>query len=180
LIASGRNKRYHGRYLGHAIGLAVALLVYIGCLVGRWVHSAPNSPQETNETQALSIGAPQRHPVYSYQVVNSWPHDPQAFTQGLVYHDGVLYESTGLLGRSSLRKVALETGQVLTKIDVAPQYFAEGLAIFNDRAIQLTWQNHIGFVYQLANFQLLQNFSYSSEGWGLTDDGHNADHERRH
>jgi glutamine cyclotransferase len=113
---------------------------------------------------------PARRPVFSYQVIKSRSHDPGAFTQGLVYLDGFLYESTGLNGASSLRKVDLETGQVLTKIDIPSQYFAEGLAIFNDRMIQLTWQHHIGFVYQLADFQKLQEFSYTGEGWGLTHD----------
>jgi glutamine cyclotransferase len=138
--------------------------------VGPGLFNATHA-QETNDAQQLNVGAPQRHPVYTYQVVNSWPHDSQAFTQGLVYHEGILYESTGLFGRSSLRKVVLETGQVMSRIDVASQYFAEGLAIFNNRAIQLTWQNHVGFVYQLTSFQKLQEFSYTSEGWGLTDDG---------
>lgn len=130
------------------------------------------SVQEVTEDQSLNVVAPPRHPVYSYQVLSTYPHDPQAFTQGLVYHDGFLYESTGLVDRSSLRKVALETGQVLTKVNVPSPYFAEGLAIFADRAIQLTWQHHIAFVYQLSSFQPLENFSYPTEGWGLTDDGH--------
>jgi glutamine cyclotransferase len=131
--------------------------------------------QETNqpaaEDQSLSAVAPARHPVYSYQVINTYLHDPQAFTQGLVFHAGFLYESTGLVDSSSIRKVALESGQVLTKVNVPSPYFAEGLAIFNDRAIQLTWQHQIGFVYRLSDFQFLQNFSYAGEGWGLTDDG---------
>lgn len=115
---------------------------------------------------------PRVPPTYTYQVVNTWAHDSQAFTQGLVFHEGLLYESTGLYGSSSLRKVELTTGQVLFKISVPNQYFAEGLAILNNRAIQLTWQNNVGFVYDLASFNSLQSFAYSGEGWGLTHDGH--------
>lgn len=137
-----------------------------------WIPMA-GAHQVTDENQSLDAHVPSRRPpVYSFQVINSWPHDPQAFTQGLVYHQGFLYESTGLFGSSSLRKVLPETGQVLTKVNISSQYFAEGLAIFNDRAIQLTWQNQLGFVYQLSNFQPIQDFSYTGEGWGLTQDGH--------
>jgi len=109
--------------------------------------------------------------TYTYAVVNVYPHDPGAFTQGLVYADGVLYESTGLNGRSSLRRVALETGEVLQRRDLAPEYFGEGLALFNDRLIQLTWQNNIGFVYDANSFEPLQTWAYPTEGWGLTHDG---------
>jgi glutamine cyclotransferase len=112
-------------------------------------------------------------PVYSYQVVNSYPHDPDAFTQGLVFTDGVLYESTGLRGRSSLRRVALDSGEVLQRKDVAAPYFAEGLALFGDRLIQLTWQENTAFVYDKDSFEQVGTFSYPTEGWGLTHDGTN-------
>jgi glutamine cyclotransferase len=111
-------------------------------------------------------------PVYKYKVVHSWPHDPQAFTQGLEFHDGVLYESTGQYGKSSLRKVALTTGKVLLKVDVPREYFAEGLTIFNDKIYQLTWKAQKGFIYDLNSFAKLGEFSYEGEGWGLT---HNSD-----
>jgi glutamine cyclotransferase len=101
-------------------------------------------------------------------VVNTYPHDASAFTQGLVYQDGFLYEGTGLNGRSSLRKERLETGEVLKQINLSPDVFGEGIAIFNHQVIQLTWQSHIGYVYRLNDFQLLRQFSYSGEGWGLT------------
>jgi glutamine cyclotransferase len=109
--------------------------------------------------------------TYTYEVVNIYPHDPGAFTQGLIYTDGVLYESTGLNGRSSLRRVALETGEVLQKRDVAEQYFAEGLTLFDNRLIQLTWQNRVGFVYDKESFEPTGTFSYTTEGWGITHDG---------
>lgn len=108
---------------------------------------------------------------YTYEVINTYAHDPEAFTQGLVYEDGVLYEGTGLKSRSSLRKVALETGKVLQKLDLASQYFGEGIAIWEDEIIQLTWQSHVGFVYDKESFELLREFSYPTEGWGITHDG---------
>jgi glutamine cyclotransferase len=110
-------------------------------------------------------------PVYSYRVVHSYPHDPNAFTEGLVFFNGDLYESTGLLGRSSLRRVALETGVVLQSVPLDHDYFGEGLTVSQGRLIQLTWQSHTGFVYGLQSFKLLRQFSYPTEGWGLTQDG---------
>ncbi len=111
--------------------------------------------------------------VYNYEVINTYPHDPEAYTQGLEYRDGYLYESTGRKGKSSLRKVELKTGEVLEKIDVAPAYFAEGMTIFNDKIYQLTWQSKKGFIYDLKDFKQIDNFVYgqSIEGWGLTNDG---------
>lgn len=110
-------------------------------------------------------------PEYTYELIHSYPHDANAFTQGLVYHEGFLYEGTGLKGRSSLRKVRIETGDVLQRTDDAPELFGEGITIFKNQIIQLTWQSHVGFVYNLADFHLLRQFSYPGEGWGLTTDG---------
>ena len=117
------------------------------------------------------------------EVLNSYPHDPQAFTQGLLWHAGSLYESTGLRGESSLRRVALETGEVEQKIMVSrpadqltganalPDYFAEGLALVDERLIQLTWTEGEAFVYDLNDFERLETFNYTGEGWGLCYDG---------
>src|SRR5687767_5268896 len=110
-------------------------------------------------------------PVHGYEVVNVYPHDRNAFTQGLLFRDGVLYESTGLRGQSSLRKVQLETGKVLQQISVDKRYFAEGLAGWGSRLVQLTWDTNVGFVYDLTSFKQLQTFSYTGQGWGLTHDG---------
>jgi glutaminyl-peptide cyclotransferase len=110
-------------------------------------------------------------PVMTYTVINTYPHDPSAFTQGLVFTDGVLYEGTGLYGQSSLRRVALETGAVLQSCALSAQLFGEGIAIYGNRIIQLTWQSHIGLVYDKTSFELLRTFSYPTEGWGLTHDG---------
>jgi len=121
--------------------------------------------------QAASQRRPNAAPVDGYQVVRSYPHDPSAFTQGLVYHDGVLYESTGLEGQSSLRRVRLENGEVLQIHRLPPRYFAEGIAVWRDRIIQLTYKTEIGFVYDRQSFKQLRTFTYSGEGWGLTHDG---------
>lgn len=110
-------------------------------------------------------------PVYTYRVINTYPHDPAAFTQGLLYADGVLYESTGQQGQSSLRKVDLKTGKVMKKADVGPDYFAEGLTLWQNKLIQLTWQTRLGFVYDRETFRMLNTFVYRNEGWGLTHDG---------
>jgi glutamine cyclotransferase len=108
---------------------------------------------------------------YTFRVVHSFPHDPAAFTQGLEYRNGFLYESTGLKGRSSLRKVRLETGEVLQRIDLSPEYFGEGITVLKNEIVQLTWRSHIGFVYNLSDFHLQRQFSYQGEGWGLTNNG---------
>jgi len=108
---------------------------------------------------------------YGYQVVHVYPHDPEAFTQGLEYRAGFLYEGTGLEGRSSLRKVKLETGQVVQKTDLAPEFFGEGITVLNQQIFELTWRAQTGFVYDQASFRRLRFFRYAGEGWGLTNDG---------
>jgi glutamine cyclotransferase len=124
---------------------------------------------QTRERPVLPAAGPALR--YAYDVVNRYPHDPEAFTQGLIYRDGFLFESTGLTGRSSLRKVKLETGEVVQRQDVDAQYFAEGLTEWAGRLVQLTWRTNIGFVYELASFRQVRTFSYRGEGWGLTHDG---------
>lgn len=109
--------------------------------------------------------------IYDYTVINTYPHDPNAFTQGLVYLDGIFYEGTGLYGRSSLRKVALDTGQVLQQHDLDETFFGEGIAVLGDEIYQLTWQNGVGFIYDRETFAEKRRFSYTTEGWGLTHDG---------
>ena len=108
---------------------------------------------------------------YTFEIAHEYPHDPEAFTQGLIFRDGVLFESTGLNGRSSLRKVALETGEVLQRHDVSADYFAEGLTDWGAHLLQLTWTTNVTFVYDLASFKEVRRFSYAGEGWGLTHDG---------
>jgi glutamine cyclotransferase len=108
---------------------------------------------------------------YGYEVINTWPHDPGAFTQGLVFQDGNLLESTGLQGRSSLRRVELDTRKVLQMVNIPPPYFAEGLTLFKGKLYQLTWRHERGFIYDAWTFEKIGEFSYSGEGWGLTNDG---------
>ncbi len=110
-------------------------------------------------------------PVYGYQVVRTYPHDPKAFTQGLVYHDGFLYEGTGLNGQSTIRKVRLENGEVLQVKTIEPQYFGEGIVVWGNRLAQLTWQGGVGFLYDRTSFARTGTFTYRGEGWGLTYDG---------
>jgi glutaminyl-peptide cyclotransferase len=119
-----------------------------------------------------AVGAAPTAPRSTYRIVRVYPHDRAAFTQGLEYHDGFLYEGTGLNGQSSIRKVNLETGKVVQKRNVGAQYFGEGITIWKDELIELTWRARTGFVYDLATFQRKRTFSYDGEGWGLTNDGH--------
>jgi glutaminyl-peptide cyclotransferase len=107
-------------------------------------------------------------PTYTYEVVHAYPHDSSAFTQGLFYRGGFLYESTGLQGRSSVRKVRLQTGEVLRRVELPPEYFGEGMTYWGDRLLLLTWTTHTGFVFDLPTFVLQDRFEYLGQGWGLT------------
>lgn len=109
--------------------------------------------------------------VLGYRVVRTYPHDPSAFTQGLQYIDGTLYESTGLNGRSEIRKVNLTTGAVLQRRALEAEFFGEGIVVFGDRLFQLTWKAQKGFIYRANTFERLRSFEYRGEGWGLTHDG---------
>lgn len=122
-------------------------------------------------TAAMPASAEQGTAATAYEVVASYPHDPQAFVQGLVWHDGGFYESTGLYGRSSLRRVAFPSGEVQQQIALADDLFGEGLALVGERLVQLTWRSGRGLVYDRATFGLLGEFAYHTEGWGLTYDG---------
>lgn len=110
-------------------------------------------------------------PVYSFEIVNVYPHDTGAFTEGLFYYKGFLYESTGQNGQSSIRKVKLETGEVVQKRDLSEDYFGEGIINWKDKLYQLTWQSQIGFIYNFETFQPQGEFHYSGEGWSMTTDG---------
>lgn len=112
-------------------------------------------------------------PEYTYEVVHSYPHDRTAFTEGLFYLDGFLYESTGIEGASSVRKVRLETGEVVQRHDLPSAYFGEGIIHWKDRLIQLTYKTEVGFVYNLSTFETERRFEYPGEGWAMTQDGKN-------
>jgi glutamine cyclotransferase len=132
-------------------------------------NAAGNTAANTAGNAAANTAAPVK---YGYEIVHIYPHDPGAFTQGLVFIDGKLYEGTGQEGRSSLREVELQTGHVLKKVDVPEPYFGEGIALLNNKVYQLTWQHQVGFIYNGDNFEQVGKFNYSGEGWGLTTDGH--------
>ena len=119
----------------------------------------------------IAMPSPAAIPVYGVQVVRAYPHDRTAFTEGLFYLDGWIYESTGQGSRPAIRKVDLATGRVVQGRDIASMFFGEGIVAWKNRLIELTWQNHIGFVYDLKTFQPLGSFKYPGEGWALTTDG---------
>jgi glutamine cyclotransferase len=127
------------------------------------ISPLPSHPADTSEYEPV--------PTYTYRVVNTYAHDRGAFTQGLVVTEGILYEGTGRLGASSLRRVELETGDVLQLRRLPVQLFGEGVTVFDDKVYQLTWKAHIGFVYDKYSFDLLGYFTYPTQGWGLTHDG---------
>jgi glutaminyl-peptide cyclotransferase len=156
-----------------------SLLLLIMQLICSCTFGVSNS---TNFTSSTSLVSPRPTPpfasadsnaipTYAYQIVHVYPHDTRAFTEGLAYDSGFIYESTGRNGDSSLRQVELETGQVLQQYQLKDQYFGEGLAVYQDKLIQLTWKTHVGFVYNKDKFNLLNTFTYSTEGWGLSFDG---------
>ena len=131
-------------------------------LAGEAARSQPSPP-------AGPAGAPARQ--LRWEAVASDPHDPDAYLQGLLWHDGGLFESTGLLGRSTLRRVEWPSGRVVRRVDLPPNVFGEGLARVGDRLVQLTWRSGRAFVYDLRTLRLLEEFRYEGEGWGLTFDG---------
>jgi glutamine cyclotransferase len=150
------------------VALVCASLLF-GCGRNAPVHAE-------NRESSLSIPAipaTASGPVaYTYEVIGSFPHDRAAFTQGLVFRDGVFLESTGLYRESTLREVEPKTGRVLKQVALPPEIFAEGLVVLGGRAYQLSWQNHRGFVYDADTFRLEREFTYEGEGWGLATDGH--------
>ena len=131
----------------------VLLLLFLGLIAGQQTLAGSSAP------------------TYGYRVIERHPHDARAFTQGLVYANGFLYESTGRHGASTLRKVRPETGEIIRQRALPDRYFAEGLTSRNGRLVQLTWRSNTGFVYDRASLRRLHTFSYPDEGWGLTDDG---------
>jgi glutamine cyclotransferase len=150
--------------------IAVAVVVVTIVFLLRYQQTPPSSAESNSNNQ--NINEPRARQV-SYEVVNSYPHDPTSFTQGLLWHNGFFYESTGLEGESKLRRLEFPSGRVLKEFDLPSDLFGEGLALVDNRLIQLTWKSHRGFVYDLETFGQLQEFSYDTEGWGLTCDGKN-------
>ncbi|NEP12161.1 MAG: glutaminyl-peptide cyclotransferase [Symploca sp. SIO2C1] len=144
--------------------ILIALVVTISLAIGMfWFYRQEAKTSVSLEQQSQT-------PVYTYSIVKTYPHDREAFTQGLIYHDGVLYEGTGLRGKSSLRRVELETGKVLQIHPLNRRYFGEGITLWENRIIQLTWTSQKGFVYNPETFEKLREFTYRTEGWGITHD----------
>ncbi len=129
--------------------------------------------QEVSISKEIKVLAPQPPALYTYEIINEFPHDIKAFTQGLEFYKDTLYESTGRKGSSSIRKIAYQTGEVLQKIDLDARFFGEGITVLNNRLYQLTWQAKTGFIYDVEKFSKIDNFQYgqSKEGWGLCNNG---------
>ncbi|MGB2642942.1 MAG: glutaminyl-peptide cyclotransferase [Candidatus Acidiferrum sp.] len=144
--------------------LSAVLAALAFCLNCRASARAASAPAPSTPADVI--------PVLNVKVVNTFPHDPNAFTQGLEYYDGFLFESTGLAGKSSLRKVAIESGRVLQRVSLPPKDFGEGLTIFQEKIYQLTWLEKTGYIYDLQSFRKIGEFHYQSEGWGLAHDEH--------
>lgn len=123
------------------------------------------------QTPGPKASAGKKTQVYGYEVVHTFPHERNAYTQGLVFHEGNFLESTGEVGRSSLRRVGIDDGKVLEKVEVPPPYFAEGITLLKGKIYQLTWQHQLGFVYDALTFEKMGEFNYTGEGWGLANDG---------
>ena len=142
----------------HLAGILVAITMIT---IGLTIFILLQTPPADNQTQL----------PYTYEVIHIYPHDPTAFTEGLIFQDGMLYEGTGLYGESRLQKTTLETGNITQSYAMGVGYFGEGITIIENRIIQLTWLENTGFVYDRDTFQLLSNFSFIGEGWGITTDG---------
>jgi glutamine cyclotransferase len=138
------------------IGLLILLLILLSAVSLFYI-----SQKRTDDATSL----------YTYTIVNQYPHDRTAFTQGLTFEDGILYEGTGIYGDSTLRKIELETGNILMSNELSSEVFGEGITLCGENLIQITWMNHLGFVYDKETFDLIREFSYPTEGWGVTYDG---------
>ena len=146
--------------------LLAALLFAGGCTARQPIAAAPTA------TPPVQVQQSDVKPL-DWSVVRAFSHDPASFTEGLLWHDGALYESTGMEGQSKLRRVDLQSGQPIKNVNLPKQFFGEGLALAGDRLYQLTWQTKVGFVYDAKTFKPLAKFNYRNEGWGLTFDGKN-------
>ncbi len=147
--------------------LAIPFVVFSSwCVAPAQEQASRTAPADSNQAPA-----PPEVTYYEYKVVRTYPHDRQAFTQGLVYQDGLIYEGTGLHGRSAIIRWDLKTGNVLKRLRLPDKYFGEGVTLFGDKLIELTWKSKVGFVYSKDTFTLRGQFHYPMEGWGITHDG---------
>lgn len=151
--------------------IALAAILGLALIYFLFARSDNKAPVRQANANQSSASAPAK--LDAYEIVNSYPHDPQAFLQGLVWYDNGFYEGTGLEGRSTLRRVEFPSGRVIKSISLAPDLFGEGVALAGDHLVQLTWKANRGFVYDRDSFKLLREFKYDTEGWGITYDGKN-------
>ena len=157
----------------HIVSLSLGTLFFLSACNGEAADDARSSvygeqtAEKSNQTSSANEGVT----VYGYRIVNRYPHDPAAFVQGLFFHDGALFESTGQVGESNLREVDIETGKVRRQVDLPSDVFGEGSVLFGDRVITLSWKAGRAFVHSQGDFQRKGEFSYDGEGWGLTSDG---------
>ncbi len=163
-MPAAKQTRLPSKNTFHIAGIGAFLLLILCLSCGNGANSNVTKVENTPASNGPV-------PTYGYQILNIFPHDSNAFTQGLILVDGKLLESTGQEGSSSLRSVELDTGKVLKKVDVPPPYFAEGAAVLNGKVYQLTWQHSVGFIYDLQTLERAGQFDYEGEGWGLTTDG---------
>lgn len=164
-----------GQRLEKTIGTENLIYTFRNEKLGKWnlVAHIYRNGKSTEKQQEITLFNDTAPVTYTYEIVNTYPHATDAYTQGLEFYNNELYESTGHYGSSSLRKVELQTGEVLQKIDIASTFFAEGITILNDKIYQLTWKEGKGFIYDVESFEKTGEFQYgeSKEGWGLTNDG---------
>lgn len=146
------------------------LFVLIICKGNENLSDFDLSAKKESQLEQLLVNA--HIPEYHYQIISSYPHDKHSFTEGLVLANDYIYESSGLYGQSTLRKIQMNTGKILKEYSLPPHYFAEGITLLEDQIYQLTYHEQTGFVYDINSFQVKNTFSYQSEGWGLTTDGH--------
>jgi glutaminyl-peptide cyclotransferase len=145
--------------------LFLLLLIFFFCT--GWEQANAEPPNNSSFILLKTTKAP----VAKIRIVNIFPHCPESFTEGLVYHQGYLYESTGIKGKSALKKIEIKSGKVIKEVNLSDEYFGEGMVILKNKIYQLTWQNQVGLIYDLTSFRNAGKFSYQGEGWGLTTDG---------
>ncbi len=150
--------------------MSITIAFTVICLFCNISHAGKSEPNLSNRQAQVHLTTDST-PVYSYKIINIYPHDGNVYTQGLVFDEGFLYEGTGIWGKSSLRRIELETGKVLKVLRLPDFIFGEGIVVFRNKIFQLTWRSKICFVYDRDSFDLLRQFSYKTEGWGITHDG---------
>ncbi|MDQ6610917.1 MAG: glutaminyl-peptide cyclotransferase [Gemmatimonadota bacterium] len=155
-----------------SISAAVSGVIAVTAMTLTTVAAACSTEKAPADTAAVvPVATAARAPTYTYEVVASYPHDTGAYTEGLLWHEGHLFESTGQKGESNIREVDLKTGHVIRQHNIDAKYFGEGIIIFGEKMYELTWQDNVGFIYDWKTFALKSQFTYEGEGWAFTTDG---------